>query len=454
MLRGARCVAQRNSSAYTMKTSCIFFLSMLLTVFSVQLLAFEQVGPVSVRVRPDRADWTYAVGEPVKFHVSVVRNEHPLNGVQVHYSVGPEKMPAESRTLTVPAEGLWIEGGTMAQPGFLRCSAEVNHEGRTYRSMATAGFDPEKIQPTQTEPEDFDAFWQQGMDALKRIPLDVRIQLISEASTGKINVYHVSIRTWGQPVSEALQTRVYGILCEPKAPGKYPVILRPPGAGIRPYSGERELAEKGAITFEIGIHGIPVDLPKEVYDQLRAGPLSSYQILQLENRERYYYRRVYLACVRANDFLVSRPSWDGENVVVWGGSQGGQLALVTAALDPRITIAAVNYPAYCDVTGYLHGRAGGWPHLLSDPDDGHRTPEKIATTAYYDAVNFARRIKVPIRFSASYNDTTCPPTSTFAAYNVITAPKELALDLERGHSSSPESSEATTQWVLRRAGQR
>ena len=31
------------------------------------------------------------------------------------------------------------------------------------------------------------------------------------------------------------------------------------------------------------------------------------------------------------------------------------------------------------------------------------------------------------------NDTTCPPTSTYAVYNVVNAPKQLLLTLEMGH---------------------
>jgi hypothetical protein len=68
-------------------------------------------------------------------------------------------------------------------------------------------------------------------------------------------------------------SRLYGILCLPKAAGKYPALLSVPGAGVRPYRGLAELAGRGLITFQIGIHGIPVIQPQEVYDSLaRGGP--------------------------------------------------------------------------------------------------------------------------------------------------------------------------------------
>lgn len=409
--------------------------------------AHARVAATEVRVAPDRPDWTYRLGEPVRFHVSVTWDRQPLEGIEITYSVGPEMMPAEERTARMPAEGLVIDGGTLTEPGFIRCEVTARVNGRTYRGLATAGFAPEKIVATQENPDDFDAFWNEGLKALEKVPLEPELELIPEASRGAINVYHVSFRTW----SHSDRSRVFGILCEPKAPGKYPAILRVPGAGVRPYRGLRALAEAGAITLEIGIHGIPVNQPQEMYDELRASALWGYFLNQLDNRERYYYRRVYLGCVRANDFLTSRGNWDGRNLVVNGASQGGLLALVTGALDPRVTAVSAVVPAYCDVTGYLHDRAGGWPHMMRGSDSVHRTPDKIATTAYYDGVNFARRLRVPTHVVLGYNDVTCPPTSVYSAYNAITAPKELVVALEMGHSVIPEANAVIDAWVLEQA---
>lgn len=413
--------------------------------------ANARIAATRIHVRPDRPDWTYRIGEKVTFTVEVRWDEQPLEGVTVRYTVGPDMLPGESRTAVVPRDGLRIDGGTMQQPGFLRCVVNAEVGGKNYRALATAGFAPEEIKPTQVQPEDFDAFWKQGLEELAEVPLEPRLELIPEASRGSINVYHVSFRNWSV-TRGSYQGRLYGILCEPKAPGKYPAILSVPGAGVRAYAGDRAMAEQGAITLQIGIHGIPVTHPSELYDQMRTGALDGYWAYNLENRDRYYYRRVYLGCVRANDFLTSRENWDGKNLLVMGGSQGGQLTIVTAALDPRVTGAAALYPAYSDVTGYLHGRAGGWPHMFRREEDGHRTQDKIATTGYYDTVNFARRLRVPIYVAFGYNDETCPPTSLYAAYNVIPSRKELLLALEMTHASIPEVSDRVRDWAAQQVG--
>jgi cephalosporin-C deacetylase len=404
---------------------------------------------VQLRVTPDRADWTYAVGQPVKFTIAAYADNAPLEGVSVTYEVGPEMLPAAKKTVAIPASGLVVDGGTLAAPGFIRCIATAEVEGRRYRGLATAGFAPEKIQPTQTEPADFDAFWAAGKEALAKVPLEPRVTLMPEACTAEVNVYHVSFRTIGG--GGQYLARIYGVLCEPVAPGKYPAILRVPGAGVRPYFGNKELAAKGALTLEIGIHGVPVNLPQELYDQMRVGALDGYPVYNLDHKDLYYYRRVYLSCVRANDFLTSRENYDGQNLLVMGGSQGGQLTIATTALDPRVKALAAQFPAYCDVTGYLHGRAGGWPHMFrpnaATGENFHATPAKIATTGYYDTVNFARRLKVPGHYTWGYNDETCPPTSIFAAYNQITAPKTLVLALEANHPIIPEQTAAVTEWI-------
>jgi len=413
---------------------------------SLPALAQDHIGAVQLGARPDREGWTYSIGEPVTFNINATRDGFPLKGVTVTYQVGPEMMPAvQEQTVALPPEGLRFGGGTMSEPGFLRCVATLEFEGRKYRAVATAGFEPEKIKPTAVDPADFDDFWRHGKEELARLPIDARLTLLPEYCTPKVNVFHVSIQNVGAGGSAS---RLYGILCEPKAEGRFPAILNVPGAGVRAYRGLVDMAEKGFITFQIGIHGIPVNLDPLLYDSLRSAALDGYWTFGLDSRDRYYYRRVYLGCVRANDFLVSHPKYDGRNLVVTGGSQGGALSIVTAALDPRVMGLAAYYPALADLTGYLKGRAGGWPHMFrSEKDPTLRLKEKIDTSGYYDVVNFARRVRVPGYYSWGYNDETCPPTSMYSAYNVIPGGKALLLALETGHNNVPEQVERVNRWI-------
>ena len=205
-------------------------------------------------------------------------------------------------------------------------------------------------------------------------------------------------------------------------------------------------SEKGIVVFEIGIHGIPVNLDSIVYENLRFGALLGYPTFNLDNRDEYYYKRVYLGCLRSVDFIFSLPEFDGSNLIVMGGSQGGALALATAALDKRVKTILCTHPALSDLMGYQHGRAGGWPHMFAKKE--HLTKEKIETSRYYDAVNFARLISIPGFYSLGYNDETTPPTSLYATFNSIKAPKTFFIDKETGHAVTQAQRNKQIEFIL------
>ncbi|MFD1141771.1 acetylxylan esterase [Larkinella insperata] len=422
------------------KNALLIYLYLFVTACA---LAQPAERPIKIVVAPDHLDWLYRPGESVKFTISVLQNGNPVKGARVRYEIGPEKMdPTKQETVTLTNGTTTVDGGTMKTPGFLRCIATAEINGKTYRNLATAGFNPFQITPTVENPADFQMFWDSAKAELSRIPLDARLMLLPERCTEKVNVYHVNIQNYAN-------SRLYGILCVPKQEGKYPALLRVPGAGIRPYGGNIADAEKGIITLEIGIHGIPVNLDPAVYQNLSAGALGGYMNFNLDDRDRYYYKRVYLGCVRANDFLVSLPQYDGSNLAVTGGSQGGALSIITAGLDKRVKWLGAYYPALADMTGYLKGRAGGWPHLFTGKALAfNNTPAKIKTVGYYDVVNFSRQVKVPGYYSWGYNDETCPPTSMYASYNVISAPKQLKPYEDTGHWTYPEQTELMTAWLI------
>ena len=401
---------------------------------------------IKVAVSADHANWNYSIGENVNFTITVTKNGSLVPNASVRYEIGPEKQdPTQKKSVIASTGIIKLDGGTLSKAGFLRCIAVAEVDGKEYRNLATAGFAPGNIQPTVENPADFDNFWEKAKEDLAKIPMDAKMTLMPERCTEKTNVYHVNLQNY------RLGSRLYGILCVPKKEGKYPALLQVPGAGVRAYGGDIATAEKGVITFQIGIHGVPVDMNPTVYTDLGSGPLSGYFNYNMDDKDRFYYKRVYLGCVRANDFLTSLPQYDGSNLAVTGGSQGGALSIITTALDSRVKSLGAFYPALSDVTGYLFDRAGGWPHYFDKANrSANEKKDKISTLSYYDVVNFARRVKVPGYYSWGYNDETCPPTSMYAAYNVISAPKDLYLALDTGHWTYPEQGEKMSAWLLGR----
>lgn len=418
----------------------------ILTFYLFSLVSLATAQPlqslVHVIVEPDHADWTYRVGEEARFNIYVIKDNRRLNDITVTCEYGPEMfMPRKKFPLHIKKSEAKLKVPGMQVPGFQTVKASVEIDGQVYSGYTNIGYEPEKIEPTTTLPDDFMEFWETAIADARKTPLKPKVTLIPELCTPKINVYNVRIQ------NEAPGSYIYGILCIPKAEGKYPAILKLPPAGIRQYTGYKDLAEQGAITFEIGIHGIPVDLPEEVYNNLMGGSLADYQYDNFGNKDEYYFKRVILGCLRAVDFIYTIDEFDKERIGIIGGSQGGALTLATAALEPRIKYISLRYPAMCDMTGYVYDRAGGWPHVFKKLDEPARGT-KIEGSKYYDAVNFARFIKIPGYYTWGYNDNVCPPTSTFSAYNVIKADKVLKLFLDSSHWLYPEELDAMEQWML------
>jgi cephalosporin-C deacetylase-like acetyl esterase len=425
-----------------MKNNLTRLLSVMLLLIVISINATSQPATtlVKVIVSPDHSDWTYKVNETAKFTVQVMQYGNLMENVTIDYEAGPEMLPDIKKEGVVLKNGKTEFSGTMKTPGFYRVKVWAVVDGKRYEGLATAGFEPEKIKPTIKDPADFDAFWSNAIEEARKLDLDPKMTLMPERCTSKSDVYHISFQ------NDVPGSRIYGILALPKEEGRYPAILRVPGAGIRPYNGDSRNADLGIITLEIGIHGIPVNLDPQVYSNLMSGALSSYWTVKMNDRNTHYYKRVFLGCVKAVDFIYNLPQFNGSDLAVTGGSQGGALTIITAALDKRIKYMAGLYPAMCDATGYLNNRAGGWPHYYRNNEP---KPGEVETLGYFDVVNFARRITIPGYHTWGYNDVTCPPTSMYSAYNVITAPKELHLYQETGHWTFPEQNEALREWLIK-----
>lgn len=412
------------------------------------LLVLLMILPVSAQIRgnnivvmvsPDHKDWNYRVGEKAHFEVSVLKSSTLLNNIEVNYEAGPEMYPEVKKT-TVLKDGTMKWTGTMQQPGFYRLKVVAKVDGKEYTGACTAAFSPEKLVPTTVDPADFDAFWSKALEEARWTALNPQRELLPDRSNEDVNVYQVSFQNirWG--------SRTYGILSVPVKPGKYPALLRVPGAGARPYTGDTYTAPTKAIVLEIGIHGIDVTQPQTFYDNLMSGALNNYWNFGMDNRDDSYYKRVVVGCVRAVDYIASLPEWDGKTIGVTGASQGGFLSYATAALDKRITFLAAVHPALCDHTASLKGVACGWPHYFYW-NKGKGKEKQIETSRYYDGVNFVRRITCPAWVSFGYNDDVVPPTTAYATYNILKGQKTLSVYQQTAHFWYQEQWDEWLDWL-------
>lgn len=405
----------------------------------ILLMALTMLSPLSAQIKgnnivvtitPDHKDWNYKAGETANFVVNVLKSGTLLNNAKVDIEAGPVMYPDAKKSVTLK-EGSIKWSGKMTTPGFYRITATAHVGGKDYRGLCTAAFSPEKLRPYCKEPKDFDEFWSKALSEARKNDLNPTRRLLPERCTKDENVYEVSY------INDNANSRMYGILSVPVKPGKYPALLRVPGAGVRPYSGDTYTAPGKCIVLEIGIHGIPVTMQQSIYDDLRNAALNNYWEVNLAEPNKNYYKRVVTGAVRGVDFIASLPEWDGKAIGVTGSSQGGFLSLATAALDKRITFLGVVHDAMCDFEAEMHDVGGGWPHYFYwDVKNGTNKEllnMKVEGARYYDGVNFARRVTQPGWYSFGYNDEVVPPTSSYSTYNIIKAPKTLSVYQMTGH---------------------
>ena len=393
---------------------------------------------------PDHADWIYKTGEKATVRVQFFKYGIPRDGV-VEYTLADDRLADDkSGTATLKGGACTIDMGTRRTPGFRDLRLSLTLDGKTYKHHIKVGFSPEKIVPYTQEPADFSAFWQQTLDEAAGTPLSYTRERYPELCSDKVDCDIVKIQV------NARQC-IYAYLFMPVGAkkGAHPAVFCPPGAGIKTIKNPKPFyAENGFIRLELEIHGLDPRISDETFAEITAAFNSStngYLENGIDSRERYYMRHVYVGLVKAVDLLTSLPEWDGKNIAVQGGSQGGGLALVAAGLDKRITQCVVNHPALADMAAYAEsGRTGGYPHMSREI----LTPEHVRTLSYFDAVNFARHISCPVRMTWGYNDDVCTPTTSYAVWNTLTCPKEAVITPVNEHWTSADTEQGHMEWIL------
>lgn len=396
---------------------------------------------------PDHADWVYKTGEKAKVEVQLYKYGVPKN-CEVTYTIGDDNLkPDSDGKVTLKNGRAVISVGTRKTPGFRDIVLTAELDGTKYTHHVKVGFSPEKIVPFTKEPADFMTFWQEQIAQMKKMPLQYSREEAKEYCTDKIQCDLIKLRVDNEH-------SVYAYLTYPRnaQKGKHPICICPPGAGIKTIKEplrHRYYAENGFLRLEMEIHGLDPRMSDQNFaDISKAFGSKENNYLQngLDSREYYYMRHVYLALIRAVDFMTQLPEWDGKNVAFQGGSQGGALSMVAAGLDSRVTHCVVNHPALADMAGYSEkGRTGGYPHF--NKLQGMLTPEKIKVMAYYDVVNFARHIKCPTYMTWGYNDNTCTPTTSYAVWNTLKCEKECLLTPINEHWTSDATEHGHMEWI-------
>jgi len=308
--------------------------------------------------------------------------------------------------------------------GFYKVNFMINTTDYDDTTRRVFGIKPEEIRSTHEKPEDFDKFWADSKAQLAKIKPEYKITEKPNLAKDHRKVFLVEMKSWGRKT-------VYLWLTEPDHHQKhqtFPVLLMLPG-----YQATNiPLLGKDYDMAFIGLDPRGQGLSKKDLDMRR----EDYIVAGLQDKDKYIMRGIIMDCLRAMDFIYSRPELSKDRIAVTGGSMGGYLSIATAALDKRVTICAPQNPFLSDIYNMDHG-AVEWPinymkkYTTVIPD---LTFDKVLNNLqYYDTKNFATSVTCPVVMGIGLLDPFVPPNNSYAVFNNFKSKKKLFVFKDLGH---------------------
>lgn len=324
-------------------------------------------------------------------------------------------------------------------PGFVCVEANVvTADGRRVRKnhrweprvffMGGAAVSPEALRPG-TEPADYDEFWSAQDAALADVPVAAELTP-TPCPDGKVRLYAVKIACAGpNPVTGWLT-----IPAGASATNRLPAEVSYRGAStadhLPPSSPPHD-----RIRFESNGHGFDLGRGDEYVRGFFASvskPGYGYGFDPDSNshRESSYWLGMALRAIRALEWIATLPEWDGANLSLSAGSQGGWQALMAASRFHRVTKITTSVTWGLDWTGQAE-----FKRLKSTYRPNCWFPEM----AYFDAVFAARRVTCPVEIAgAGLGDYVSPPSSLAVLYNVLEVPKKITWNQGCTHGWHPK----------------
>lgn len=417
---------------------------------------------------PDSADLLFAGGGEIAIHCAARSRCVGLvysvsrNGFATPFLEGRgEALPENMFVLRVPTANLY--------PGFYDIKVWLDTgTGSPLESVCVFGYRAGNMKVRETRPSDFAEFWSRSKKALTTIPPDVRLGEMTVYSGRQIDDYnraHAALPGDYDPEghrAEAVEsckftfasvagTRIHGWLAKPVGNGPFPAMLVLPGGGIASRPRPLEHARHGYLALDIQIHGHDVDLAK--YPRV---PGYDDEVRVFDPVENFYFRNVYLHGLQALNCLAAHPEVDPMGLVVVGGSQGGRLSVVLAALDQRVAAAVPAIAHFGNViyqewatacsSADLNGMDAEIPPPLGDAPSQRCLP-------YYDVMNFAPDVKCPVLMNMGLIDPVSLATGVWAIYQRIASEDKLMVPLPgMAHDWSAEFDRRAWRWLAARLG--
>jgi len=411
-----------------MKSISYFYLFavLMLVRFEVQAAAFQQeqepqeTGDIILKPSPRSENAVFKKNEQIVYDLRVENNTNEYTTGHIAYVVTTD----DGRKVAVDSIQMAIKGSSTRDyevkiapraTGFYRISFIVNSPQYDDTVRRVFGVDPQEIRSQLHKPTDFDAFWTKSREELEKVTPRYRVLERKDLSTDKKRVYAVEMHSFDNVV-------VRGWLVIPRDGKKFPVHYRVPGYVV---TLNPNMDNDDFIAFDLNVRG-----NGNSKDVINIGT-DNYCLLNVEDKNKYVYHGVYMDCIRGLDFLCSHESLgiDTSKIFVEGGSQGGALALVTAALDHRVKLLTMQVPLYADIHDNMAISASYDKQVFpfkvfrryNSVHPGFTWDKFFSTFDYFDPQNFAPMVKCPVLMGIGLLDQFCPPRCSMALFNHISS---------------------------------
>lgn len=173
-----------------------------------------------------------------------------------------------------------------------------------------------------------------------------------------------------------------------------------------------------------------------------------------DSPEKLLFRSIFLDTAQLAGIIMEMPEVDGERVGAIGRSQGGGLALACASLETRIRRVGVTFPFLCDYKRVWEMDLAKDSYMelaeyLRWYDPLHEREDEVFTKlGYIDVQHLVKRIRGEVLMGTGLMDTIVPPSTQFAAYNRITAPKDVLIYPDFGHEPIPHFTDRVFQFMI------
>jgi cephalosporin-C deacetylase len=380
----------------------------------------EETGDVTLKATPYNKTALFTSSEEVKYRLQLHNNTKKPQSGRVLYQVTTDdgkKVTADSVRISLRegADKDVIVNLRKRNTGFYRINFIVKLPEYDDTIRRVFGVNPEKVTSQLHKPKDFDAFWKQSKVQLAQVPANYRVLERKDLSTQYKKVYSVEMHSFGDLV-------IRGWLVVPTDGSKFPVHYSVPGYVV---SLQPNMDNDDFIAFDLNVRG-----NGNSKDVINIGT-DNYSVVNIENKEKYIYRGVYMDCLRGLDFLYAHSNLgiDTSKIFVEGGSQGGSLALITAALDKRVKLLTMQVPLYADIHDNFAISASYEQQVFpfkvfrkyQSQHAGFSWEKFYSTFDYYDPQNFAPMVKCPVLMGIGLLDQFCPPRCSMALYNHISS---------------------------------